>query len=53
MFYDNFHLLQAVQNERRLNSDQKTAYDAVITTINNNKSKMICLDATRSTKKSF
>ncbi|XP_050065022.1 uncharacterized protein LOC126553951 [Aphis gossypii] len=33
--YDSFRLLQVVRNERRLNSDQKTVYDAVMTSINN------------------
>ncbi|KAL4153586.1 hypothetical protein QTP88_001419 [Uroleucon formosanum] len=51
--YDSFRLLQVVQNEKRLNSDQKTVYDAVMTSINNYESKTFFLDAPGGTGKIF
>ncbi|KAE9540849.1 hypothetical protein AGLY_004094 [Aphis glycines] len=51
--YDSVRLLQVVQNERRLNSDQKTVYDAVMTSINNYEGKTFFLDAPGGTGKTF
>lgn len=51
--YDSVRLLQVVQNERCLNSDQKTVYDAVMTSINNYEGKTFFLDAPGGTGKTF
>ncbi|XP_060846341.1 uncharacterized protein LOC132926006 [Rhopalosiphum padi] len=51
--YDSVRLLQVIQNERRLNSDQKTVYDAVMTSINNYEGKTFFLDAPGGTGKTF
>lgn len=51
--YHNSRLLQTVQNEISLNLDQKTVYDAVVNSINNNKGKLFFLDAPGGTGKTF
>lgn len=53
MPYDRSRLLQAVQNEGRLNSDRKIVYNAVITSINNYQGKTYFLDNSRGTAKTF
>lgn len=51
--YDQHQLLTSVQNENQLNREQRIVYDSVMSSINNNESKILFLDAPGGTGKTF
>ncbi|XP_045446746.1 uncharacterized protein LOC123654933 [Melitaea cinxia] len=51
--YDYTQLLQTIQDEHRLNPEQKIVYDQILSSVNSNEGKMFFLDAPGGTGKTF
>ena len=51
--YNNSRLLQILQDEYRLNPEQKYVYDIILSSVNSNEGKIFFLDVTGGTGKTF